>query len=89
MRLDLKALAIAGGLLWGGAVLLVGAAHLVWPGYGGAFLDVVSSIYPGYEVGGFGSVIVGALYGLVDGAVAGLILAWLYNAAAGSGTARM
>jgi hypothetical protein len=89
MRLDLKALAIAGGLLWGGAVLLVGAAHLAWPGYGGAFLDVVSSIYPGYEVGGFGSVIVGALYGLVDGAVAGLILAWLYNAAAGSGTARM
>jgi hypothetical protein len=84
MRLDLKALAIAGGLLWGGVVLVAGVAHLAWPGYGGAFLDVVASIYPGYEVGGFGSVIVGALYGLVDGAIAGLILAWLYNAAAAS-----
>jgi hypothetical protein len=30
------------------------------------FLDSVSSIYPGYEVGGFGSVIGGTLYGLVD-----------------------
>ncbi|HMU61318.1 MAG TPA: hypothetical protein PKA66_06000 [Gemmatimonadales bacterium] len=88
MRLDLKALAIAGGLLWGGAVLFAGAAHLAWPGYGGAFLDVVSSIYPGYEVGGFGSVIVGALYGLVDGAAAGLILAWLYNTAAGPAASR-
>jgi hypothetical protein len=48
----------------------------------------VSSIYPGYEVGGFGSVVVGAGYGLVDGAIAGLILAWLYNAAAGSPTSR-
>jgi len=88
MRLDLKALAVASGLLWGGAVLCVGAAHLAWPGYGGAFLGVISSIYPGYEVGGFGSVIVGALYGLVDGAVAGLILAWLYNTAAGPAATR-
>jgi hypothetical protein len=88
MRLDLKALAIAAGLLWGGAVLFVGAAHLLWPGYGGAFLEVVSSIYPGYEVGGFGSVVVGAGYGLVDGAIAGLILGWLYNAAAGFPTSR-
>ena len=39
----------------------------------------MSSIYPGYDVGGFGSVIVGTLYGLIDGWVGGVILAWLYN----------
>jgi len=85
MRLNMKALAIAGGLVWGGAILLVGLAHLVWPAYGGAFLDVASSIYPGYEVGGFGSAIVGGLYGVVDGGVAGGLIAWVYNAAAGGG----
>lgn len=83
MRLDLKALAIACGLVWGVAVFCVGVAHLVWPGYGGAFLEVVSSIYPGYEVGGFGSVIVGTLYAVVDGGVAGAMIGWVYNAAAG------
>lgn len=85
MRLDVKALATAFGLLWGGTVLLMGMGHLLWPTYGGAFLDVVASIYPGYQVGGVGSVIVGTLYGVVDGAAGGAILAWLYNAAAGSG----
>lgn len=40
----------------------------------------MSSVYPGYKtVGGFGSVTVGTLYALVDGAVGGAIFAWLYN----------
>jgi hypothetical protein len=81
MRLDLKALAIALGLGWGAGVFLVGVAHLLWPGYGGAFLEVIASMYPGYHVGGFGEVIVGTLYALLDGAVCGVVIAWLYNAA--------
>ena len=83
MNLNVKAFGIAAGLLWGACVFLVGLCHLIWPGYGVAFLGSVSSIYPGYEVGGFGSVIVGTLYGLVDGFIAGIILAWLYNKLAG------
>ena len=82
MRLNLKALAIALGLAWGAGVFLVGVAHLLWPGYGGAFLEVVASVYPGYHVGGFGEVIVGTLYALLDGAGCGLVIAWLYNTAA-------
>jgi hypothetical protein len=85
MTLNVKAMGIACGLLWGVCVLVIGLANLAWPGYGLAFLDVVASIYPGYEVGGFGSVIWGTLYGLVDGAIAGIIVAWLYNKLAGSG----
>lgn len=82
MRLNLKALAIALGLAWGGGVLLVGVAHLLWPSYGASFLEVIASVYPGYRVGGFGEVIVGTLYALLDGAACGVVVGWLYNAAA-------
>jgi hypothetical protein len=80
MKLNVFALSAAAGLTWGGAVLLVAASSLVWPGYGGAFLDFAASIYPGYEPGpNLGSVITGALYALVDGAIGGAIFGWLYN----------
>jgi hypothetical protein len=80
MSLNVKALAFAGAVLWGGAFLAVGIANLWWPTYGDAFLEIGRSIYPGYAgPGGFGSVIVVTLYALVDGAVTGAILAWLYN----------
>lgn len=40
----------------------------------------MASVYPGYTgESTFGQVIVGTLYGLVDGAIAGGLLAWLYN----------
>ncbi len=86
MRLNPKALASTTALLWGGAVCFAGVAHLIWPGYGGAFLDIAASIYPGYHVGGLGTVIVGTLYGLVDGFAGGLVAAWIYNAFNGSMT---
>lgn len=80
MRLSVIALASTAGVFWGLAVLVVALANLIWPTYGRAFLDLAASIYPGYRPGaGFGSVITGTLYGLVDGACAGAIFAWLYN----------
>jgi len=80
MRLSIVALALTVGLLWGGAVLIVAAANLIWPGYGRAFLDLVASIYPGYHVAsGVSSVLTGTLYALVDGAGGGAVFAWLYN----------
>jgi len=85
MNLNVKAFAIACAVLWAACVLLIGLGNLIWPDYGVAFLGTVSSIYPGYEVGGFGSVIVGTLYALVDGFIGGIVLAWLYNKFAGGG----
>ncbi len=80
MKLNTMALAKAGGLLWGGLVLVVGLANLVWPSYGMAFLEMAASVYPGYSAGaGFGSVVVGTLYGVLDGAIAGFLVGWLYN----------
>lgn len=86
MRLNLKALAITLGVGWGTGVFVVGLAHLLWPTYGASFLDLVASIYPGYHVGGFGSVIIGTLYAAVDGAVGGFVLGWIYNAASSGRT---
>lgn len=84
MKLSLKALAFAAGILWALAVFLVGAANLIWSGYGGAFLQLVASIYPGYHATrSIGDVIVGTLYALLDGAICGLAFGWLYNLFAG------
>lgn len=81
MKLEIRAMAISVGLIWGIlAMFLVGLANLIWPGYGQAFLDLTASIYPGYTAtASFGQVILGTLYGLVDGAVAGTVFAWIYN----------
>ena len=80
MRFNVVALSITSGLLWGAAILIVASAHAIWPSYGGAFLELASSVYTGYEPGpGIGSIITGTLYGLVDGAIAGAIFGWLYN----------
>jgi len=75
-----KAMTITVALMWSAAMLLTGIASLVWNGYAQAFLDVVASVYRGYNATStLGDVIVGALYALLDGAVGGLVLAWLYN----------
>lgn len=80
MRLSVIALASTAGVFWGGAMLIVALANLIWPSYGRAFLELTASLYPGYQPGsGFGSVVMGTLYGLVDGAVSGAVFAWLYN----------
>ena len=80
MRINVIALSVTAGLFWGAAILIVAAAHSIWPSYGGAFLAFASSIYSGYDPGpDIGSIIIGTLYGLVDGAIAGAIFGWLYN----------
>jgi len=80
MRFNVTALSVTSGLFWGAAMLIVTSAHAIWPTYGGAFLELASSVYSGYDPApGIGSIIIGTLYGLVDGAVAGAIFGWLYN----------
>ncbi|MGD8319754.1 MAG: hypothetical protein PVJ02_04855 [Gemmatimonadota bacterium] len=85
MKLSVKGLAAAAAILWGGCILFTGIVNLVWSGYGVTFLGMVRSVYPGYAgTSGFGGVIVGTLYGAVDGAVCGALLAWLYNLVSGA-----
>jgi len=80
MKLDVKAMALTFGLLWGGAMLLVGVVNMITTGYGQLFLALMASLYPGYYVGGtIKDVLVGAGYGLVDGGIGGAVLALVYN----------
>jgi len=80
MRVNVTALALTAGIFWGGAILIVALCAMIWPDYGGAFLDLAASIYPGYHPGpGIGPLVTGTLYGVVDGAIAGALFGWLYN----------
>jgi len=80
MKLDVKGLAFAGGILWGACMLVIALANFIWPTYGVAFLQAVASVYPGYTgERSLAQVVVGTLYALVDGGIGGGVLAWLYN----------
>jgi len=80
MKLDIRALSITGAIFWGGMCFLLGLANLMWPPYAAAWLDLLASVYPGYEVTAtFGAVVVLTLYAVLDGAIAGVVFGWLYN----------
>lgn len=80
MKLDVKALALTFGILWGGSVLLVALVNLAGGGYGQLFLQMLASWYPGYHADHtLAGVIVVTLYALVDGCAGGAVFGWLYN----------
>jgi len=77
-------MAIAAGALWGGGVLFVGLVNLAIPSYGLSFLQMLSSVYPGFHASRtMGDVLTGTGYAFVDGAIKGLLFSWLYNLSAG------
>ena len=80
IQLKVKSLAFASAAVWGSGVFIVGVLNMISPGYGQAFLEVVSSVYPGYKAdASIFSVVIGTLYAVLDGAIGGAVLAWLYN----------
>lgn len=71
---------IAVALLCGGCIFVVGVINLAAPSYGMEFLKIVSSVYPGFHASRtFLDVLAGTGYGLLDGAIGGCLIAWLYN----------
>ena len=80
MKFSIKGLALASAILWGLAMLVMGLANLMWGNYGRLFLETMSSVYLGYHATrSVAGVIIGALYGAVDGLIGGAVFAWLYN----------
>lgn len=77
MKLNIKAFALACGIFWGLAVLL-----LTWwvIAFDQAQEDSLSllKLYPGYTVTPIGSLI-GMLGAFIDALIGGVIFAWLYN----------
>ena len=85
MKLDIKALALVrAGVGHPRDAAPTGIVNMIWPTYGQAFLEMMASVYPGYAANGSAAqVIIGTVYGVVDGAIAEAIFAWLYNRVAG------
>ena len=80
MKLNVPALALTAGLLWAAAIVAVQTLNAILPPYGGAFLVLLSSIYPYYHPEeSFATVLLGMLYGFLDGAIGGAVFAWVYN----------
>ncbi len=81
MTINVKAAAITVGLVWGVlGMFATGLGNLLAPGYGQGLLDVMASVFPGYAATPtVGQVLIGTLYGLLDGVVVGAVFAWLYN----------
>ena len=80
MKLNIKALALTAGIAWGAGMLLTCIANMMYPDYAVKFLEVMASIYPGYQpFTGFTSVIIGTIYGFVDAAIGVAIFGWIYN----------
>jgi hypothetical protein len=73
--LNTKGFALAGGIVWGSAVLLATLASL-W--HSGQHIGILSHVYIGYKVSYLGGII-GLFYGFVTGLAGGAIFAWLYN----------
>ena len=80
MRLSLRAMIIAGAVFKASGFLFVSLMNLVFRPYGGAYLALLTSLYPGYDpVSGPIGIFVGAFYSLIAGALAGLLFGWAYN----------
>jgi len=88
MRVSLKAITLSSAVLWGFAMLFVGLVHMAAPGYGGEFLRLMSSVYPGADTAPtLARVFLGAVYGFADGGVAGFLFGLLYRSFIGGATA--
>jgi hypothetical protein len=77
VKLNARALAIAGGVMWGLYMLLVGWSSWLF-NWGTNFVSVMSSVYLWFTPTFFGG-LVGAIWGFADGAIAGAVVAWVYN----------
>jgi hypothetical protein len=77
MKLNVKALALTAGILWGATVCLA-TLWLLIRGYDGTLISRLDHFYIGYSFSYVGA-FVGLVWGFVDGVIAGAVFAWLYN----------
>lgn len=81
MKLNILALALAVGIVWGIYLFLVGlaaAAGLNLPWFNAGIVEKLSVVYFGYSAT-VGGALLGLLYGFICGFVGTLPIAWLYN----------
>jgi ABC-type phosphate transport system permease subunit len=80
MKLSLRSIVIAGALFKAIGFLFVSLLNVILRPYGGAYLALLASLYPGYDpISGVVGIIVGTFYSLLAGAVAGFVFGVFYN----------
>jgi hypothetical protein len=80
VKLSVKSLFIAAALLNALCFLFVSLLNLILPPYGGGYLALLTSLYIGYDPTARPiSLIIGTIYSLIAGGVAGALFGWLYN----------
>jgi hypothetical protein len=80
MKFNIAAAAITGGVCAVIAIGGTGLVNMVVEGYGEPFLQMMASVYPGYDASGsVGDLVIGCIYGAIDGMIGCAVLAWLYN----------
>ena len=77
MRLNIKAFALACGLIWGLGLFCMAWWLILLEG-NNPEPCLLNRLYPGYTMTPVGS-LVGMVWGLVDAGIGGAIFAWLYN----------
>jgi hypothetical protein len=70
------ALGVAIGVLW--AIYVFFAGIFANFGWGAPLVNTLGSFYIGYAPSIVGAII-GAIWALIDGFVAGVVIAWIYN----------
>ena len=77
MKLNIKAFALAFGLIWGLGLFCLTWWIIAFDGATGE-TTIIGQVYRGFSISPLGSLI-GLVWALADGAVGGAIFAWLYN----------
>ena len=77
IKMSIRTLGLTLGIFWGASMFFL-AWWMMFTGNAEGPITLLERIYIGYSFTPMGSVI-GALWGFVDGGVAGIIFAWLYN----------
>ncbi len=77
MKLNVKALGLALGIIWGAAAFIIGIWATMY-GPAATMVNFIGEFYLGYAPGFLGSVI-GFFWGFLDAGIGGVIIAWLYN----------
>ena len=77
MKLNVLALGLAFGLIWGLGLFILTWWIILFDGQTGE-TTIIGLVYRGYSITAVGSVI-GLLWAFFDGAIGGVIFAWLYN----------
>jgi len=77
-EINMKSLALSFGITWGASLFLLGIITWLIPGWGSELVSALGSLYRGYNASLIGALL-GLVWGFADGAIAGLLIAWLYN----------